>query len=260
MALALSFLVKAAMGGVPGSYCTWTCPDGDSCMSHSGGTYVQSCDLVQGRYIWNRISPDNQRFVFKSGTVWTVTSETYRAEVIANQGGGGFGSSSAETSQWYNAHWAGEPPSPPNYVIKCEPVADPGETQCAQHKRTQHVTPFAETFGGISLIVYLVCGIAALCGFVLLGAAINRFALKRRGFEAWAHTKLLLQFPLLVVDGVIFTFTLGKRRPTLTRGGELAHDPDAFYNEDDVYEELESEKDTSYQQSGLGADLDDDDL
>jgi hypothetical protein len=77
------------------------------------------------------------------------------------------------------------------------------------------VTPFAETFGGISLIVYLVCGIAALCGFVLLGAAINRFALKRRGFEAWAHTKLLLQFPLLVVDGVIFTFTLGKRRPTL---------------------------------------------
>ena len=190
-----------------------------------------------------------------------MTSETYRAEVIANQGGGGFGSSSAETSQWYNAHWAGEPPSPPNYVIKCEPVADPGETQCAQHKRTQQVTPFAETFGGISLIVYLVCGIAALCGFVLLGAAINRFALKRRGFETWAHTKLLLQFPLLVVDGVIFTFTLGKRRPTLKRHPRCkTHDPDAFYNEDDVYEELESEKDTSYQQSGLGADLDDDDL
>ena len=123
------------------------------------------------------------------------------------------------------------------------------------------MTPFAETFGGISLIVYLVCGIAALCGFVLLGAAINRFALKRRGFETWAHTKLLLQFPLLVVDGVIFTFTLGKRRPTLKRHPRCkTHDPDAFYNEDDVYEELESEKDTSYQQSGLGADLDDDDL
>jgi hypothetical protein len=73
------------------------------------GTYEASTDTVQGRKIWDRVSPDNSRFIFWCGGKWRVTGSQWREGIIRQNGGGcgSFISSDDGAAEWFDSNWGG---------------------------------------------------------------------------------------------------------------------------------------------------------
>jgi len=75
------------------------------------GTYMQSHDMINGRQVWDRVSPDTSRFLFwcARSNKWVITGSQWRAQMLAQDGGscGGFISSNDNAVQWYDADWSG---------------------------------------------------------------------------------------------------------------------------------------------------------
>jgi len=72
------------------------------------GTYQRTEDLVHTKPVWNRISPDDTRFMFYgSDGLWHVTASSYREDIVADSGtnAGGFIKSDGSADEWCEANW-----------------------------------------------------------------------------------------------------------------------------------------------------------
>ena len=95
-------------------------------------------------------------------------------------------------------------------------------------------TPTDDGKMGGGWILILILGIVAplaMIVFIFGGAAVQKWVQKKEGRDLWSHASLLSIFPLLVLDGLIFSFSLGKKKPTRTRAGICSSSGDGVAND-----------------------------
>jgi hypothetical protein len=92
----------------------------------------------------------------------------------------------------------GENPSKDYHLLASAPFGIPG------------ISPVVEEYvdvAGIPGIIILVLLIVAVATYVIVGCLVNAFARQKRGIEIIPNLEFWKDFPFLLKDGIVFTFT-----------------------------------------------------